>query len=362
MKTKISKITAYLSMIGIGLMISQAVWSQEEFKKEFDKNYSCSKQTNFSISNKYGDIEIRDWEKNEIDIQAEIILRNVSKQKADQIFELVDINFSQSGNDILVETDYDEGFFKLVNQNMGKDKRFEVNYIVNMPSYIKSEIDNKYGSVFISKLTSASAVRVKYGNLKINRFEGQDKNQMADVELGYSTGTIETCQWLRISIKYSKINIINSKALILLSKYSKLNIEKGTSIVSESKYDSYEIGSLANMVTEAQYSNFKCDEISNKLKLNTKYTDVKVNYIPAGFESIEIDNSYGSINLRIDNGASYKLDGYAKYAKINYPSEGRVNRFQESSELRVEGIVGTESNNLPDVKINTNYGGINLVQ
>jgi hypothetical protein len=221
-------------------------------------------------------------------------------------------------------------------------------------------IENKYGDLFINELASTSVIAVKYGNLKINKLRGKNKDEMVEVDMGYSNGTIESCEWLRVISKYSKLNIGNSKALIILSKYSKMNIETGTSIVSESKYDTYTIGKLANFVAEAQYSNYKFDEISNRIKLETKYTDVRVESVPAGFESIEIENGYGSMKFGIASNASYRLYGHAKYAKISFPETNRINRFQENNEQRVEGLIGTDSKNAGSVKIETSYGSIAL--
>jgi hypothetical protein len=362
MKTILLKVKSYFSLIGVLLMLSQTALAQEEFTREYTKKYACSKLTNFTLFNKYGDIEIRDWQKDEIDIAAKIVLRDISKEKADQALKLVNINFSQEGNLISVETDYSDAFFKLMDRNLGKENRFEVNYIISMPSYIKSELDNKYGNLFINKLISSSSIRVKYGNLKINQLEGAGKDQMVDIDLGYSDGTIENCQWLKIMCKYSKLYIQESKALIIMSKYSKLSIDKGSSIVSESKYDSYKVGTLSNFVNESEYSNFKFSEINNKIRLNTRYTDLRVDRVPAGFELIEIDNKYGSINIGIEEGVSYRLKGYAQYAKIYYPSDARINRNQENTELRVDGIVGEESSNMPIVTIQTRYGGVKLVK
>jgi hypothetical protein len=231
-----------------------------------------------------------------------------------------------------------------------------------MPSSTKLSLENKYGSVFINKLESKSSITIKYGNLQANQLLSSGKEEMTEINLGYSNGTIETCKWLKLNIKYSKINIQESKALILMSKYSKVNIEKNSSIVCESKYDTYRIGTLSNFVTEAQYSNFKIDALKNKLKINTKYTDTKIEYVPVSFESIEIENSYGSINIGIDPNATYKIKGYAKYAKIHYPSFARVNKFQENTEMSVEGIVGKENEANSYVRINTKYGSIKLVK
>lgn len=348
-----------LAVMLIGVSLS--VIAQEDHVRKYSETYPTNASTLLEVESKYGDVEIRNWDKNEVAIYAEIILKDLSKQKADQIFQYVNIDISKSGNTIHVETEFEDNFFRMVNRNhSGNDGSFKINYTIKMPANLRVDLHNKYGNLFIDELASASNLSVKYGNLKINRLTGQGKENMATVDLGYSNATIEECTWLKLNAKYSKMNIEKSKALIVVSKYSKLNVELGSSLVSESKYDTYVIGKLSNFVAEAEYSNFKFRQLNKKLLLETKYTDVSVEYIPAGFEAIRIENSYGSMKFGIADDASYYLDGEARYAKISYPETGRVSRFQENTELTVKGLVGTDSEGAGKVKIETNYGGIKL--
>ena len=59
--------------------------------------------------------------------------------------------------------------------------------------------------------------------------------------------------------------------------------------------------------------------------------------------------------------ASYKLDGYAKYCKIFYPEENaKVSRFNENTEMKVNGLIGQDENTKSSVNINSSYGNIKL--
>jgi hypothetical protein len=362
MKTKQKTIGSLLS-IGILLIFSNAgAYSQEEFVKKFEKTFTVSKNSIFTIENKYGDIDIRDWSDDRIKIEAQILIRDVSKEKADKMFGKVTIEISQEGEQIVAKTNYSDEFFDLVGKNFQNDKKFEVKYLIMLPSYLKVAANNKYGDMFINKLTSASTLRVDYGNLKINEIVATDKENMAEVELAYSKGTIENARWLRIISKYSKLTIESSKALVAVSKYSKLFVEEGSSLVCDSKYDTYEIGTISNFVTQTQYSNIKINAVNKKVVLDTKYTDVRIGYLSSDFEEVDISNSYGSIKINIDPAASYQLTGNARYANITYPDNSDVNRFQENTEMRVDGRVGNAGNPKAEVKIETSYGGVSLIE
>jgi hypothetical protein len=354
---KISAIAAFL------LILTSFAYSQEEFTRNEEKVFNLSENSQFSISNKYGDIDIRDWKSDQIEIKAELIVRGVSKEKADEMLELINVNISQEGNIVKVETIYEEGFFDLTGKNFRNEtKKFEVNYKIMLPAWLKASVENKYGDVFISRLNSPSSIIVKYGTLKINQLFAENKENMAEIDLAYSKGSIEECSWLRIVSSYSKLGIQEGKALVVVSKYSKILLERGSSIVCESKYDTYELGSISNFVTESKYSNIKIAQLSNKLILNTKYTDTKVDYIGAGFKLIEINNSYGSIKLGIDPNASYYLDGNAKYTRITYPDNVEIERIQENTDMSVKGWIGKNKNTKARVIIETNYGGVAITQ
>ncbi len=331
-----------------------------EFIKNYSKDYDVKEDTRLEIINKYGDVDIRDWNKKSVSIEVEVKANTSNKNKAENILENIDIVFSEIGNSIKVETTFDKGFNKGFSLWNG-DKKFEINYVVNMPKNIPLNLLNKYGSVFISELTSTSNIEISYGNLKANSIIHGEEKPLTQIILAYSDGTIEECNWSKFNIKYSKININKSKALVVVSKYSKVFIDEGTSLVSESKYDNFEIGKIQNFVTATAYSNFKFNEISKKLQVESKYSDFKVDHMPAGFDKIRIENKYGKYKIGMDSKASYKIDGYARYSKILYPESTDVSLIQKNNEMTVKGLVGKDPNTESTVNINTSYGNVRLM-
>ncbi|MBN2214328.1 MAG: hypothetical protein JW723_08790 [Bacteroidales bacterium] len=350
-------------IIGIILLVfsvSVTSASDEDFTKKYKKEYEVRKDTKLQIENKYGNIDIKNWDKNLISIEVTITVRTSNEEKAARLFDQIDIEFAESENIISAKTSFDSDLGRLF-QSSG-DKAVDIYYSVNMPKTVPLDLINKYGNVFINELTSTSNINVKYGNLKANRIIHSDEKPLTQITMGYSNAKIQQCAWVKFDIKYSNVEMDASKALIFLSRYSKVFITKGSSLVIESKYDTYRLGRFTNMVATAGYSNFKAEEISNKIIMETKYTDLNVDFVPAGFERVKVDAGYGNYNIIIDPEASYKLDGYAKYARISYPDNSRVNRFNENNELRVEGLVGTDQNTGSAVTINSNYCSVKLVK
>ncbi|MBL7112958.1 MAG: hypothetical protein ISS19_13555 [Bacteroidales bacterium] len=355
MKTQKFKILALVSLLSLLLM--PLARAQDEVTKEFHESYSADNSTKLVIENMYGNIDIKDWDQNQVKIDVIVKVKHSNGEKADKILSFIDVVISESGNEIKAVTNFDDKFRNLRNDN----SEISVDYSVQMPAEISIDISNKYGNVFISEVTGHAVVTVKYGNLQANRIMRGKEKPLSEVNLKYTdAASIEEADWLKVNMKYAHLNIDKVKALVLVSGYSEVSVDEASSIVSEAAYDEYRFGSLDNFVTTMKYSNVKIEEVADELNCETKYSDFKVGYMPAGFESVKINNEYGSFKIGIDEGASYKLDGEASYAKISYHETGKVSRISENNSMTVSGTVGNDSNTKSFVKVITKYGSVQL--
>jgi len=317
--------------------------------------------TRLEVMNKYGNVDLVNRDDNVMTISVVVKVNVRDQERAEELLKMININISQTGDQISAVTDIKEDFGRYF-RGFNSDNGLEINYKIAMPKTVPVNLSNKYGNVFIDELESTSIIDVRYGKLTANKLLHDSKQPLTKVYLSYSNGSIQETKWIELDIKYSKISITECKALAILSKYSKLNVTNASSIVSESKYDTYEIGNLNNFVTTAAYGHFSINSLSGKLQVDTKYTDVIIDRIPPNFEGIKINNSYGSFKLGIDQGASYKINGYSKYCNITYPEgNARVNRFNENNEMKVEGIIGNSQNAKAEVSVTSNYGNIRLI-
>jgi hypothetical protein len=283
------------------------------------------------------------------------------KKQADQLLEMLNIVFVQEGDRISATTKISEDFGKSHGWFGNSGKKFSINYTVNMPKNNQLKVSNKYGSIFIDEMRGLVDIDLKYGDMNINKLTRGDEKPMNQINIAYAKANITECNWLKLQVSYSKIDIDRSKALILVSKYSKGHLGRTSSLVGDNSYDNYQLSDLANLVIDGKYSNFQINSIAKKINVNIKYTDIKVNMVPKSFENIEVNNQYGKVNIGIEPGASYRLDGTAKYTNIDYPSDNaRLNRISENTRLTVNGTIGNDPK--ASVKVNTEYGGVKLTQ
>jgi len=346
----------------IQILAIQIVAGQErQYTKKFHEEYQVGAGDVLRIENIYGNVTIKNWNQDRVVIDVVATLEGESKEKADRILGYVNVDFSYKDKEIRAITVLDNRFnSNQVFGNAGR-KKFSIDYTVNMPESMQLTLVNKYGDAAINELSGLIDVNIKYGNLRANRLKRTDNKPLSQIVLAYGNATVDECQWLKVDIKYSKMSIEKAKALIVISKYSKLMLSEGSSLVSDAKYDTYEIGTLVNFAGTGAYTNYRFDKISNKIDLNLRYSDCRVDFVPENFESIEIDNSYGSIRLGIDEGASYQLDGTARFSKILYPEDNaRVSRIVENTQMQVSGRIGKDEKISSRVRVSTEFGNVVL--
>ncbi len=360
MKTKTYK------QIVMGVLIiivcTIGVHAQGGFTRQIEREFTINKQTRLEIDNIYGNVNIMNHDQNTISIEVTIRVDVRDKDRADEIFSIVDISISQEDDVVKAITRINGNLSRLFRGfNIGGGG-LEINYSVYMPSTVPLQLSNKYGNVFIEEIASTSVIDIKYGKLNADKIIHDSKEPLTKVILAYSDAVIQEARWINAEIKYAKMNIAESKALVIMSKYSKVYVTKGTSIVCDSKYDTFELGDLSNFVISTSYSNIRIDEITDKLKVESKYTDVNIRRIPSGFESIKINSSYGNMRIGIEPDASYRLDGYGKYCDIKYPeTSSQLNRIHENNELRINGTIGRDQNPKATVSISSTYGSVRLL-
>ena len=350
------------SIISIVLLtLPLSLFSMREASKNIHKEYNVKQGNSLVVENKFGDIDIYNWDKNQVSIDVTILVEHFNDEKAQKVLEYIKVDFYESENEIKAITSFSEGFDKITNSlfSIGT-KEFSIDYKINMPEYLNINITNKYGNTFVSKVSGHANLNMKYGNIKIINMKRKKQEPMNRIELAYGNGTIDECSWLKLDIKYSNADIENSKSLSIESKYSKLNIGKTKTIIVNSKYDTYNIDEMNNLEVETEYSNYKIDKLNKIFKVNSKYTNIKIYNINNEFEEIDIDNKYGSIKLGIPVETSYKLNGEAKYCKIHYPENSDVSRIIENTQMEVHGVIGNNKNTNSKISINTKYGHVFL--
>jgi hypothetical protein len=275
-----------------------------------------------------------------------------SKEKAEEVMDKITIDISESSNSVSFETDID------FDGKWSKKVDFDIKYTVKLPSYLNVTASNKYGNMYIQELAGLAILDLQYGNLKINKLlRGNDKPYNS-LELAYSNADIEEAGWLELEIGYGDFEVSNAEMLFVESQYAKLSGEYAGSIITEGKYDKYIFDEVTNFVAELKYSGIKFGKLNKKIDVNASYTNVKLENISKGFESVKADLSYGNLYMGTEAGTAFSLKAEAKYGGIDVGLDGDLSKSKENSYVKVWGTVGSGAKG--EVEAITRYGNISI--
>jgi len=311
------------------------------------KNFPVNKVQKLDINNKYGNIYIENNRTDSVIVSADIWVEGTS-EKARHLLDNINVTVNLNGSTVVAITN--------IENTMNGNNEFSIDYHVSIPADRELAVVQKYGNVNMKDLNAKGTFEIKYGELNGQKLLSPD---------------------LKMDIAYSKVNLDATKDLLLTLHYSKLKLEKGSNLKAEtrysgitvgecnqfdadSKYDNFNIEKINTLIMNSMYTGINIDRLNSKLSLINGYGGVTVREIPAGFESITIQNKYAGIKLGIANDASYKLNGKVHYSDIKHP-DGKLNRMRENTSYEVTGTIGNSENPKSSVQIESNYGSVNLI-
>ena len=76
------------------------------------------------------------------------------------------------------------------------------------------------------------------------------------------------------------------------------------SLDADSKYDNFSIDQIESVKASTQYTNINIDRLGDKIDIDNGYGSIKVDEISKDFSLVNITNSYGGINLGINEGCN----------------------------------------------------------
>ena len=171
MKMKCNTLTILVFLLAGTMLI--AAPTKSEFERTIQKDFQIDSDGLVDLSNKYGKVTIETVSGNTVNIEVVIKVDANSQSKADEIFDRIDIDFTNNGSLVKAETTIASQKSKWFSWwGDSKSNSLEINYTVKMPKSCRLSLMNKYGDNFVDHLDGKANISVKYGNLQLAGISG----------------------------------------------------------------------------------------------------------------------------------------------------------------------------------------------
>lgn len=293
-----------LALLGLATMSFQLLGTLSiEKTKTIEKTFALDADDYLEVHNKYGSVNIQTWDRQEAKFVVNIIVKAGTEKRVDEMMDLIEIDFNESSNRVSAETMIESSGF----WGWGNNTKYEINYEILMPRNAYIEMSNKYGNTKIASMLRDIDAEIKYGNIDLDAQQAD-----VDLDLKYGNGNLKSAKELDAEIKYSNFTCGFTKRIELETGYSQINIDETDVLVCESKYSGIKVGRAVDIVNDGKYDDIEIKQVGN-LTLTSGYTDVLIEKL---FQTLDMDQRYGDLNvLEVDQGAS-KIDIESKYTDV----------------------------------------------
>ena len=365
--------------------------------KTFTKSFSADQSDKLVISNVYGSIQIKIWDKREVQADVDIKSYANTDEEAQRLLDEVSIEAGKAGDQITYKTKMDQQ-----NRNWGSGSRngkkwrreVRINYIVYMPAANALTLSQAYGNVTMGDLSGALYAKVQYGGFTAQNLS--NTNNYISVQYGncnvqslngavvkqqYGSGlTIGTVNTLDLNAQYSgvKINTIKGNAVIkqqygsgltigsvddvnLTAQYVNVNIStiRGNAVVKQ-QYNNLTIGSVGKLDLNSQYTNTTINNLNGDGKFDMSYNKLNIAEVGAGVKSLSVDGRYVNISLGFSSSHHADFDVHTSYANFKYGDRVTAKQLGDtknySSTKDYTGKIGNGGSS--SVKISSGYGSV----
>jgi len=368
---------------------------RQDYEKNYSETFSVDGSGDVRLSNRYGEITVETWDRNEVKIDVRIKVSADDQEDADRLFNRIEVSFTGGANSATAITsvgsknsrkkkdggiiteildDVGEWLWSTSNNSYGKSNDFRVYYRVKMPASASLETDAKYCDVSLPDLSGDTELRVGYGNLVTGDLTGRNEisvsygtariDQLGDnssFRVRYCDGNeIRKAASLRYDGRYSETEVGTVDRLTVEAGYEELEVESARELRIDGNYNDIVIDRVERIFLDGNYSDVEIGEVTRELEVDASYGDLEVDHLRTGFERVYIRVNYIDVELDVDSEAGFTFDLRTRYGGIDFDTSRATNKNTNKS-----GSSRTATGSFPGkgqgkIDISTSYGDISI--
>lgn len=322
-------------------------------QKNISKAYIVNSDATLAVENSYGTILVTTWNEDKIELDITIKVSGDNEKWVNQRINDIDIDINAlkaiiSAKTILGNSGY---------QNQGRNNSFEINYNLKIPKNGSVKLTNKYGNIITTDLFANVDINCKYGKIILGKLWNQ-----STIQIDYcSNSVINYVKNGTLNAKYSNLKIMEVDKLDLVSDYTDIEIDDCNVLKYESKYGKIKVKNIKTLDASGNYLTIRLGEVFENLKLNTKYSSLKIDSINERANKISIVSGYTGIAIGFDANFAFDFSISLKYANFKYGNELDFYTKEEiSNSKKYTGFYKKKDNN--NLTIISDYGSITLTK
>lgn len=309
-----------LIWVALLLVIGQGARAQGDVSKKIEKTYKMTDAGELHLENKYGNINLYGWNKDEVSVVISIVVNHRKKENAQDLLKRISPVIRESNNYVAISyeiAEKNQGWFgKLFDEANPFDfnrSNIQIDYTVYMPEKAELEVTNTFGDVTIEGWKGQLKGNIEHGNLWLS----EDLNK-ADIDIKYGKLRARSINFGNLNLKNGDLDMEDSKSLRINSSGTELSINKVTSLEFYSNKDEVSISEVGTIYGTLKFTTLELNRLKTNVDMTMRVADFRVSEILEPQVDIAIDQESSEVSLNI-TGFSHRFDATLEEGLVRLP-------------------------------------------
>lgn len=292
-----------LLCLALVLVIGQTVTAQEKVSKKVTKTYAITNAGELHLENKYGNININGWDKDEVSVEITITVNHRKKENAEDLLKRITPIVRESDDFVSLKYQIAEkssGWFaRLIDETNPFDfnkSNLQIDFIVYMPTKTELKVTNTFGDVIIEGWSGKLKALVEHGDIWVS--ENLNK---ADITMRYGKLRAQNISYGSIDIKNGELDMGNSKSLRINSIGTDITLDIIASLEIYSNKDDVTLEEVSTMFGTLKFTTLELARLTKEADMTLRIADFRVAEIVNPNVDIAIEQESSEISLNVTN-------------------------------------------------------------
>ncbi len=324
--------------------------------KTVKKSYLVAHDATVEIQNKYGNVNIITWDKNDVEIVVEITVKGDNLKAVENELKSIQIDFRKDADIVTAQTKFGS-YSKSWNLWSSSNKiGYTVNYTVKMPVSNHLKVRNDYGTILLNEIDGTTDIHCDYGKISL----GILNNVKNSINIDYNKGSsIDFMKAGVVNADYTKLLIDKTATVKINSDYATIEIGTATSVTFNSDYGNMKVADVSRITGNSDYVNIRLGTVRDLLDLKSDYGAIKISTLAVGFQKATITAAYTGITIGMQEDSNFKFSADLQYAGLscNRNKIEMSKSIEKSTRKFYEGTYG-KGDSSATLRIQSKYGSV----
>lgn len=300
-----------------GLLAAAVVTAHARIERNVEKTFTVQAAGTLRLETQGGEIRVMPGADGVVTITAREKIRASSDAEADDLLKKLDLDFTQTGNDVTATAKYES---KPLGFNWGSWPPVQVDFIVTVPAAYATELRTSGGGITVGDLNGKVSARTSGGGIKLGKIG-------AGIDAHTSGGNV--------TLDAAKGEV-------------KLGTSGGNITVGR-------VDGPAELATSG--GSIKIESVVGALKAHTSGGSIRAAVAGPLKGDCSLSTSGGSVRVTVDKAAAFRLDASTSGGSVD--AEGLTITLEKTSRDRSR-LAGAVNGGGPVLKLRTSGGGIEV--